>query len=296
MFLLDYMISLVAVLMSVAFFTLMERKMMGAMHYRKGPSKIAVSGLSQPMADAAKLMTKEMTKMSMVKLYMFYTGPLISTMVMFLTWTLFEFSFTITPMSMKIILIFTSMSLTIYGMLLMSWGSNSKYSMLGGHRAAAQVMSYEVGMFITILVVSFNWKSYSMQMASTIQQGLWMGLMLTPVAMTWILMCLAESNRTPFDTAEGESEIVSGFNIEYGGGLFALIFISEYGMMMVLSFMTSMFFMGGSVILMKTLLIMFMFIWTRCSFPRVRYDKLMMMAWKMVLPFILTMLATTTVM
>nr|YP_009504248.1 NADH dehydrogenase subunit 1 [Histiostoma feroniarum]AWX53524.1 NADH dehydrogenase subunit 1 [Histiostoma feroniarum] len=290
MFMMDYMMALVGVLLSVALFTLMERKVMGLMHYRKGPSKVILLGLSQPISDALKLLVKENTKMNSTKITMFMIGPAITLIVMLLMWPMYEFSFMVMPLTIKIIAIFMMMGLNIYGLLTMSWGSNSKYAMLGGHRAVAQVMSYEVCLFMAVLVVLFLWKSYSFSLILKMQQGLWTTACVMPLFLLWVMLCLAESNRTPFDMAEGESEIVSGFNIEYGGGLFALIFISEYGMIIMMSFVTSLLFMGENFIMAKTLMVTLLFVWTRCSFPRVRYNDLMMVSWKMALPFTLSLL------
>nr|YP_010510813.1 NADH dehydrogenase subunit 1 [Chortoglyphus arcuatus]UBQ34118.1 NADH dehydrogenase subunit 1 [Chortoglyphus arcuatus] len=292
-FLTDFLFSMVGVLLSVAFFTLMERKFMGLMHFRKGPNKTIPWGVSQPISDALKLLTKEFPKFQSNKMIMFFMGPVISIIIMLLCWGWFNYHSSINSSNLKMMMILSLMSLTAYGLLFCSWGSNSKYSILGGHRAVAQIISYEVCLVMFTLIVIYINKSYNMKMMMMMQENMWMGVFSIPLLLCWMIICMAESNRTPFDMAEGESEIVSGFNIEYGGGLFALIFISEYGMIMFLSFISVLLFLGSTLIMFKTFLICFMFVWVRCSFPRVRYDYLMMLCWKMILPYsiALTMLS-----
>uniref|UniRef100_UPI00315D8C21 NADH dehydrogenase subunit 1 n=1 Tax=Sancassania mycophaga TaxID=3127633 RepID=UPI00315D8C21 len=286
----DFLFSIVGVLLGVAFFTLMERKVMGLMHYRKGPNKVLIWGLSQPIADALKLLTKEFPKFSSYKMFMYYTGPCVSILLMLLCWGWYDFSFNSGSSGMKVMIILAIMSLSAYGFLLTSWGSNSKYALLGGHRAVAQIISYEVCLVLYLLVVVYITKTYGFTSMSVMQNGLWFMLFSIPLFASWLMLCMAEANRTPFDLAEGESEIVSGFNIEYGGGLFAFIFISEYGMIMFLSFISSLFFLGANNLLLKTFLVCMLFVWVRCSFPRVRYDILMMMSWKLALPYSLAMI------
>nr|YP_010503024.1 NADH dehydrogenase subunit 1 [Thyreophagus entomophagus]UXD78886.1 NADH dehydrogenase subunit 1 [Thyreophagus entomophagus] len=289
MFYADLIFSYIGVLLSIAFFTLMERKLMGLAHYRKGPNKVLLWGISQPIADATKLLTKEYTKLSFLKYSMFNSGPSTSILLMLLCWGWYEFSSSITPTSMKIMIIVSLMSLTAYGFILMSWGSNSKYSLVGGYRAVAQIISYEVCMVIFMMIIFYLCKSFKMSDLKELQENMWFMFSFYPTFLCWTLLCMAESNRTPFDTAEGESEIVSGFNIEYGGGLFALIFISEYGMIMLMSFLSSLIFLGGMTMLMvKTFAFCTLYIWVRCAFPRVRYDNLMMMCWKVSLPYSLS--------
>nr|YP_010354341.1 NADH dehydrogenase subunit 1 [Blomia tropicalis]UOG85309.1 NADH dehydrogenase subunit 1 [Blomia tropicalis] len=294
LFMLDTMISTIGVLLGVAFFTLMERKVMGLMHYRKGPNKVVVHGLSQPIADAMKLLTKEAMKMNFTKMIMFMAGPTTSILLMMLCWGTYNFNFSANSTAMKVLMIMAIMSLTAYGFLLTSWGSNSKYALLGGYRAVAQIISYEVCLVLFMMTALFCFKTYSMEKLQMNQQGLWFMCICAPLFLVWLLLCMAEANRTPFDLAEGESELVSGFNVEYGGGLFALIFISEYGMIMFLSFLTTLLFMGTHLTLLKTFMLCFLFVWTRCAFPRVRYDILMQTAWKTALPMSLMSLMMMT--
>lgn len=282
------------VLLSVAFFTLIERKLIGLIHYRKGPNKVLLWGLTQPIADAVKLLTKESYKLSSNKMFIFFTGPSIRILLIFLCWGWYDFLFHVNTSNLKIIIILALIRLTAYGFLLIRWGSNSKYSLLGGHRAVSQIISYEVCLVLFILVCIYISKNYNIETIYTRQSKIWIGIRCLPLLITWLMICIAERNRTPFDLAEGESEIVSGFNIEYGGGMFALIFIREYGIIMFLRFITSLLFLGASLIILKTFLICFLFIWVRSSFPRVRYDKLIIIAWKVSLPYRLCILMAST--
>lgn len=181
-------------------------------------------------------------------------------------------------------------SLSAFIFILTRWGSNSKYAIIGGYRAIRQIISYEVCFIIFIFILIYLRNSYTFEKVKLIQQNLWFCFLRPPLFFTWVIICMAESNRTPFDLAEGESEIVSGFNIEYGGGLFALIFITEYGIIIFLSFISILLFFGKSLILLKTFWFCFLFIWVRCCFPRVRYDKLINLCWKVYLPYSLRLL------
>ena len=192
--------------------------------------------------------------------------------------------------SQKILPVFAILGLIRYSLLLIRWGSNRPYALLGGHRGVAQTLSYEVCLFLFALVWFFIQESYSFNKINLIQQRYWGALFIAPLFSVWLTLCLAESNRTPFDLSEGEREIVSGFNIEYGGGIFALIFISEYGIIMALRFITSIIFISRNFLTVKTILIRTFYIWARRSFPRVRYDHLIIIAWKIAVPFSLVVL------
>nr|YP_009051471.1 NADH dehydrogenase subunit 1 [Psoroptes ovis]AIH15204.1 NADH dehydrogenase subunit 1 [Psoroptes ovis] len=275
---------------SGSLFTLVERKIMGLMHYRKGPNKVLISGLLQPISDALKLLTKESVKIQPLKVFMFLFGPFLGMVLMMLCWIWYESVFCLVNNKVKIFFILAVMSLSAFVFMLTSWGSNSKYSLIGGYRAISQVVSYEVCFMIFLFILFYLTNSYSFYKTKMMQEYFWFCWLSLPMFFCWVLMCMAETNRTPFDLAEGESEIVSGFNIEYGGGLFAMIFIMEYGMIMFISFITSSFFLGLSFSLVKTFMFCFMFVWIRCCFPRVRYDKLMSLCWKVCLPYSLGLL------
>lgn len=186
--------------------------------------------------------------------------------------------------SIKIVIILTIISTSAYRFILIRWGSNSKYAVLGGLRTVAQIVSYEVCLALFVITLVFIIKTISLVEIKIIQTEAWVAAIITPLFLMWMLLCLAESNRTPFDLAEGESEIVSGFNIEYGGGLFALIFIREYGIIMFLRFLSACLFFGGRRII-KIIAINIIFVWVRSSFPRVRYDRLIITSWKIVTPY-----------
>nr|AQZ24961.1 NADH dehydrogenase subunit 1 [Ardeacarus ardeae] len=284
------LLSLIGVLLSVAFFTLMERKIMGLMHFRKGPNKISVLGILQPMSDAMKLFTKESTKLQQSKMFLFYFGPSFSLLIMMVYWLNYESINSMFFNKMKIFLILSILSLSTFSFTFSSWGSNSKYSILGGYRAISQTISYEICLSIFLLTLFYTNKSFSVQKLFMMKESWSMLMVSLPLFLTWILLCLAELNRAPFDMSEGESEIVSGFNIEYGGSLFAFIFIAEYGMILFLSFFTSLMFLNKQFMLLKILLVGFIFILSRCSFPRMRYDALMFLCWKILLPYSLILL------
>lgn len=208
---------MVGVLLRVAFFTLIERKVIGLAHYRKGPNKTLVQGVSQPISDALKLLRKELVKIKFYKIRMFFAGATLAILLIITCWGWYESSFSTNPSIVKIITILAIISLSAYGFLLIRWGSNSKYSIIGGHRAVAQIISYEVCLVIFLLVLIYGVKTYSIRLLLLTQENLWFLVASAPLFLTWVLLCIAETNRTPFDLAEGESEIVSGFNIEYGG-------------------------------------------------------------------------------
>jgi len=281
------------VLMGVAFFTLIERKFIGLAHYRKGPNKAVVWGLRQPIADALKLLSKESLKFASFKIVIFFCGPALGLLLIILCWGWYEYSFNSQTSTIKMIVILAIIRINAYTFLLTRWGSNSKYALLGGHRAVAQIISYEVCLILIILVILYLRKTFNPQQLRVLQSNYWVLIASIPLRATWLLMCLAETNRTPFDLAEGESEIVSGFNIEYGGGLFAFIFIREYGIIILLGFIRCLFFMGYRAILIKLFLLCFIFVWVRCSFPRVRYDELIILSWKVALPFRLVIIGAS---
>lgn len=289
-FYLSSIFSTIGVLLGVAFFTLVERKIMGIIHYRKGPNKVLIWGLLQPISDAAKLLTKETRKLQPLKRFIYWRAPLLGILLIMSCWLWYERIFSLLRNKIKIFCILSIIRLSAFVFILTSWGSNSKYSIIGGYRAIRQVISYEVCFVIFIFVILYLINSYSPIKIKIIQENLWLIFLSLPLFFTWVVICIAESNRTPFDLAEGESEIVSGFNIEYGGGLFALIFIIEYGIIIFLRFLSTLIFLGVRMSLLKTFTFCFLFIWIRCCFPRVRYDKLMNLCWKVFLPYSLRVL------
>nr|AVW86110.1 NADH dehydrogenase subunit 1 [Melaenis sp. YZ-2018] len=297
----NILISFVAVLLGMAFFTLLERKVLGYAQIRKGPNKVGIAGIPQPLADALKLLSKEQSKPSLSNLLPFLLTPVMSLFLALLLWFLYPSSYPTHFFTFGIMFFLCISSLNVYTTLVAGWSSNSKYALLGALRSIAQTISYEVSMALILLgallvTLSFDLTYIFNSMSS------WILLLLFPSFLTWFATTLAETNRTPFDFAEGESELVSGFNTEYSGGSFTLIFMAEYTNIIFMSLMTAVLFSGALdnpimnnlFLLLKTSFIAFLFLWVRASFPRMRYDRLMNLTWKSFLPFSLGILMLIT--
>uniref|UniRef100_UPI0030FF1BFE NADH dehydrogenase subunit 1 n=1 Tax=Bothriocroton auruginans TaxID=188736 RepID=UPI0030FF1BFE len=280
-----YLLLVIMTLVSIAFFTLLERKILGYSQFRKGPNKTGILGLFQPFSDALKLFSKEMNLMFYTNIVMHIMSPMLSILMMLLLWLIFFYKSEMMNLNLSIILFLCVSSMSSYSILWGGWSSNSKYSLIGAFRGFAQVISYEVSMALILISVSILSQSFNIKEYMIIQDNIMMFTGFSFLFLIWMVICLAETNRTPFDMSESESELVSGFNIEYGSWLFAIIFIAEYGMIMALSMLTSYLFFGA---LIKTNLflfvIMMLMILIRSTYVRFRYDKLMMMAWKVMLP------------
>jgi NADH-ubiquinone oxidoreductase chain 1 len=284
LFFFDCVLLVLGVLVGVAFFTLMERKVLGYVHFRKGPTKVFYFGELQPIGDALKLFTKEFFKSYGVVYYFFLSGPLVGMFLMLFLWSFYSGFFFVSAGVFSLIFVFSFLRLGVYFLLFSSWGSNSKYSLVGGYRAVSQAVSYEVSMIFFVLVLVYVLGIYDFVFFFYFQGGMWFSFSLVSVFFCWGYVCLAERNRTPFDFSEGESELVSGFNVEYGGGVFSLVFICEYGIIIFLRFLTVSFFFGSVGFFFKFVFLCVVFVWVRCCFPRYRYDLLMDSAWKSVLP------------
>ena len=289
-YLISSVIICLSVLLRVAFFTLIERKIIALMHYRKGPIKVSIIGYLQPISDAIKLLTKENLKLSFSLNIILIRGPIVRIIIIIICWLNFNSIFNHIRNNIKILVILSVISLSSFSFILCGWGSNSKYTILGTNRAISQAISYEVCLFLIILTPLYLIKSYNPQTINFLSNSFPFIIWILPLFLIWFTLCLAESNRTPFDMSEGESEIVSGFNIEYGGGIFALIFIREYGIILFIRFITTLIFLNLSMLLLKIIIIRSLFIWTRCCFPRLRYDHLIIIAWKLTLPLSLGVL------
>nr|YP_010329421.1 NADH dehydrogenase subunit 1 [Haemaphysalis yeni]UNO53865.1 NADH dehydrogenase subunit 1 [Haemaphysalis yeni] len=280
-----FLMLLMMILISIAFFTLLERKILGYCHIRKGPNKAGILGLFQPFSDALKLFSKEMNYMFYMNIIIHMISPIISILLMMMIWMIFLFASNSLYLNMSIIYFLCISSLSGYTILWSGWSSNSKYSLIGSYRGFAQIISYEVSMAMMIISICLISQSYGMNSLIKIQENQMMIFSFSFLFLIWMMICLAETNRSPFDLAEGESELVSGFNIEYGSWLFAIIFMSEYGMIMAISILTNFMFFGFKMMSnLIMLLIMIMFVLIRGTYVRYRYDKLMMMAWKAILP------------
>uniref|UniRef100_UPI0030E17695 NADH dehydrogenase subunit 1 n=1 Tax=Pilargis verrucosa TaxID=1818081 RepID=UPI0030E17695 len=300
-FLINLLTTCIMILLAMAFFTLLERKALGYIQIRKGPNKVSLTGLPQPFADALKLLIKEQAKPSMSNSTPFLIAPVFSLFLALLMWSLYPHSCPTMLMPFGVLMFLCISSLNVYTTLAAGWFSNSKYSLLGALRSVAQTISYEVSMALILLSAMTLALSYNMY---NIQNNQWIPVMLImpPLFLIWFTTTLAETNRTPFDFAEGESELVSGFNTEYSSGPFALIFMAEYTNILAMSLFTSVFFIVFSsgplfmdmLLTIKTTALAFIFVWIRGTFPRMRYDRLMNLTWKSFLPFSLSMLLLTT--
>nr|QMP96516.1 NADH dehydrogenase subunit 1 [Bithynia leachii] len=289
----------ICLLLAVAFFTLLERKGLSYMQIRKGPNKVGIMGLPQPLADAAKLLTKEITKPTMANYSPYFLAPVLSLLLAMMLWQLYPSLYSLSYFKWGILFFLCVSSLNVYGTLMAGWASNSKYALLGSLRAIAQTISYEVSMALILLFPLFIIMTFSFNDLNQTQEKIWLAFLMTPIFFMWFTTCIAETNRAPFDFAEGESELVSGFNIEYGAAGFALIFLAEYANILVMSLFSSILFFGGNnlfilsndmILMLKILFFAFLFIWVRASYPRFRYDLLMKLTWKGFLPTALSSL------
>nr|QTZ18993.1 NADH dehydrogenase subunit 1 [Epicypta sp. WQY004] len=292
--LIGMLLLLILVLVGVAFLTLMERKILGYMQIRKGPNKVGLIGIPQPFCDAIKLFTKEQTYPIVSNYFSYYFSPIFSLFISLLIWSCMPYFIKLFTFDLGLLFFLCCTSLGVYSVMIAGWSSNSNYALLGGLRAVAQTISYEVSLALILLSFIFLVEGFNMIMFMNYQVYLWFLFLNFPLSLVWFASSLAETNRTPFDFAEGESELVSGFNIEYSSGGFALIFLAEYASILFMSMLFSLMFLGGDVFnflfFIKLTLISFLFVWVRATLPRFRYDKLMYLAWKSFLPFSLNYL------
>nr|YP_008999628.1 NADH dehydrogenase subunit 1 [Antricola mexicanus]AHF21664.1 NADH dehydrogenase subunit 1 [Antricola mexicanus] len=285
MIIFSYVLLLVMVLVSVAFFTLMERKVLGYINLRKGPNKVGFVGIFQPFSDVIKLFCKETNYMMIMNMVFYLIIPGLSLVLMLMFWVLFYWLSGQIEIEYGMIYFLCVSSLGVYVILGAGWFSNSKYGLLGSFRGLAQVISYEVSLAMILMGVVFLSGSYEIGLIADFQNELWMFFGMIGGFFMWIVSCLAETNRSPFDLSEGESELVSGFNIEYGSYGFAVLFMSEYGNIIFMSMISSILFFGTfGMISLIVLLVMYLFLLVRGTLVRYRYDVLMMMAWKFILP------------
>ncbi len=293
------LITYVCVLLAVAFFTLLERKGLSYIQIRKGPNKVGIAGLPQPLADAAKLLTKEIAKPLIANYSPYFFAPVFSFILALLLWQLYPSLYSANYFKWGVLFFLCVSGLNVYGTLLAGWSSNSKYALLGRLRAIAQTISYEVRIALILLFPLFLVGRFSFFEIRESQRAIWLRFLMLPVSFIWFVTCVAETNRAPFDFAEGESELVSGFNIEYGSAGFALIFLAEYANILIIRLFSAILFFGGGnlfglsrdiVFIFKVLFFAFLFIWVRGSYPRFRYDLLIGLTWKGFLPAALSFL------
>jgi len=270
---------------------LLERKVLGYIQLRKGPNKVGAIGVLQSFSDAIKLFVKEQTFPFHTNLLVYYASPVTIFLIVLYSWIIIPTNSNNIRLALGGLLVFCCIALGVYRLFGRGWGSNSNYAILGAIRGVAQSISYEVSLvFVFLGVVTLIW-GFDLKYYSLNQDYRWACFLVGPFFIMWLVSRLAETNRTPFDFAEGESELVSGFNIEYGGGGFAILFLAEYGSIIFISYITVLLFLGGlkNLLLFNLLglIFVFVFIWVRGSYPRMRYDLLIMLAWKSFLPLAL---------
>jgi len=295
----------VPLLIAMAYLTYAERKILASMQLRQGPMMVGPFGLLQPFADAVKLIGKETIIPSGANKFVFVMAPMLTFTLSLVAWAVIPVSdgWVIANINVGVLYLFAISSLGVYGILMAGWASNSRYAFLGGLRSAAQMVSYEVSMGLVLVTVLLTTGSLNLSEVVTAKHPWWVSLLLFPMFVIFVISALAETNRSPFDLPEGESELVGGFNVEYSSMTFALFFLGEYLNMILMGAMTSILFLGGWLppfgipalgfvpgfiwFVLKVCFVLFLFIWARGTLPRYRYDQLMRLGWKVFLPFTL---------
>jgi len=298
------------IMLAVAYLTYAERKVIAYMQVRMGPNRVGPYGLLQPIADAVKLMFKEIIVPTGANKLLFLIAPALSIGPALAAWAVFPFSaeWVLADVNAGLLYVLALTSLSVYGIIIAGWASNSKYAFLGALRSAAQVVSYEIAMGFALVGVLLAAGSLNLREIVLAQQGSllhWFWIPLLPLFVVYFIAGLAETNRAPFDLAEGESEIVAGFHVEYSGMSFGVFFLAEYANMILISMLTALMFLGGWLspfqgipvleslfgwvpgiiwLLLKTSIFLLLFLWVRATFPRYRYDQLMRLGWKILIP------------
>ena len=300
---LEVLLIVVPLLVAVAYLTLAERKVIAAMQLRKGPNVVGPFGLLQPFADGLKLLFKETVIPSGANRLVFIAAPMLTFTLSLVAWAAipFDFGLVLADINVGVLYLFAISSLGVYGVIMAGWASNSKYAFLGALRSAAQMVSYEVSIGFVIITVLLCVGSLNLTDVVMAQKNIWFFIPLFPMFVIFFVSGLAETNRSPFDLPEGESEIVAGYFVEYSSMSFALFYLGEYANMILVSGMTSVLFLGGWLppfdvapfnwipglvwFLLKICVCLFFFVWIRATVPRYRYDQLMRLGWKVFLPF-----------
>lgn len=288
------LISLILALLGIAFYTLIERKFLGYFHLRKGPNKVGLMGIPQPFADAIKLFVKEQAKPTPSNQTPFLFAPTIGLILALIIWVVYPHTHQSFFVQFSILYFLCVSRINVYTTFLAGWRSNSKYALLGALRGVAQTISYEVRISLILLRTLIILSTIDFTKIYIIS---WISILFIPLVVLWFITNLAETNRTPFDFAEGESELVSGFNVEYRRGLFALIFMAEYANILVISLFTSVIFFStllpttrDIILVIQTIVLATLFVWVRATYPRIRYDHLINLTWKRFLPLSLSIL------
>ena len=319
----EVMLVILLLMGTVAYFTYAERKVIGYMQNRLGPNRVGWYGLLQPIADTLKMLLKEIIVPSNANPFLFYLAPLLSLLTAFAVWAVVPFSddFVVADIDAGLLYILALTSMGVYGVIIAGWASNSKYAFLGAMRSAAQIVSYEIAMGFALVGVLMASGSLNLRAIVVAQEGTsvlsWFVWPLFPLFVVYFISGLAETNRSPFDVAEGESEIVAGFHVEYSGMAFGLFFLAEYANMILITALTVIFFFGGWMsplagvpglessflaqssfawLALKMAFFMFCFLWARATFPRYRYDQIMRLGWKVFLPITFIWIAVEGVM
>jgi len=289
-------------IIAVAYFTLVERKIMAGIQRRRGPDVVGAWGLIQPFADAAKLILKETILPSTANTVLFVIAPILSFMLSLVGWAVIPFgeTYVLSDINVGVLYLFAVSSLGVYGIIMSGWASNSKYAFLGGLRSAAQMVSYEVSIGFIIIAVVLCAGSLNLSTITLAQKQVWYCVPLFPMFFMFFISALAETNRHPFDLPEAEAELVAGYNVEYSAAGFALFFLGEYANMIMMSSVTTILFLGGWLPFLdffpftfvpgpiwfglKVCIFVALFVWARAAYPRYRYDQLMRLGWKVFLP------------